>query len=166
MRFSIVAVGKMKQRGLREAVDDYLGRIQRYCPCDEVELKDADGPDMVARFARAVPRLGSAAPGASRPSAGGGARAERGLVVALEVDGKQWDSHRLARFVDRCEQDAVPQVSWLIGGAYGLPPAISDAADVKLSLSAMTLPHRLARVMLAEQLYRAFTILRNEPYSH
>ena len=55
---------------------------------------------------------------------------------------------------------------FLIGGAYGLPPAVSRAADVRLSLSAMTLPHRLARLFLAEQLYRGFTILRNEPYSH
>lgn len=155
MRFSIVAVGKMKQRGLREALDDYLGRIARYCPCDEVELKDADAAEVEARFRRAVPRL--AAPGG---------KGERSLVVALEVEGKRWDSQALARFVGRCEQDAVPQVSFLIGGAYGLPPALSAAADLQLSLSPLTLPHRLARVLLAEQLYRALTILRNEPYSH
>ena len=56
--------------------------------------------------------------------------------------------------------------AFLIGGAYGLPPEVSKRADVQLSLSPMTLPHRLARLVLAEQLYRAFTILRNEPYSH
>jgi len=146
MRFSIIAVGKVKQRGLRTELDDYLGRIRRYCPCDEVELKDAPEADLRARFER------------TRPA--------RGRVVALEVGGDAWDSHRLAKFVDRCEQDAVAQVNWLIGGAYGLPAATSAAADLRLSLSPMILPHRIARLVLAEQLYRAFTILRNEPYSH
>lgn len=146
MRFSIIAVGKVKQRGLREDIDDYLGRIRRYCPCEEVELKDAPDAELRARFERAAPA--------------------RGMVVALEVGGRAWDSQQLAQFVGRCERDAVQQVNWLIGGAYGLPTETSKSADIQLSLSPMTLPHRIARLVLVEQLYRAFTILRNEPYSH
>ena len=60
----------------------------------------------------------------------------------------------------------MPALAFLIGGAYGLPERVSKSAELKLSLSAMTLPHRLARLVLAEQIYRAYTILRNEPYSH
>ncbi|MDD9940590.1 MAG: 23S rRNA (pseudouridine(1915)-N(3))-methyltransferase RlmH [Myxococcales bacterium] len=146
MRYAIVAVGKIKQRGMRAELDDYLGRIRRYCACDEVELKDGPESEVVARFERAIP--------------------PRARVVALEVEGRALSSHDLADFVSRCERDAIPQVVWLIGGSYGLPRRISQAAHLQLSLSSMILPHRLARLVLAEQLYRSFTILRNEPYSH
>jgi 23S rRNA (pseudouridine1915-N3)-methyltransferase len=90
----------------------------------------------------------------------------RGKTVALEIEGEAWSSRKLADFVGRCEGSSVPSITFLIGGAYGLPPELSRAAHVRLSLSAMTLPHRLARVVLVEQIYRAFTILRGEPYSH
>lgn len=146
MRVAIVAVGKVKERPLRKVLDDYLGRIARYCRFEEVELKD-EAPDKVReRFERAIDPAGR--------------------TVALEVDGVRWSSERLAKMIGDCELHSVPAVTFLIGGAYGLPPEISRAADVRLSLSAMTLPHRLARVVLAEQIYRAFTILRGEPYSH
>jgi len=75
-------------------------------------------------------------------------------------------SEELARFVGGCEDGAVQHLVFLIGGSYGLPQATSDAAHLKLSLSRMILPHRLARVFLVEQIYRAFSILRGEPYSH
>ncbi|MCA9613052.1 MAG: 23S rRNA (pseudouridine(1915)-N(3))-methyltransferase RlmH [Sandaracinus sp.] len=147
MRILIVAVGKMKERGARELVDDYLKRIGRYCRVEEIELKDGDPEEVAARFAKAVP-------------------SERSVVVALEVDGKSWSSHRLADFVAEHEGAGTQNVVFLIGGSYGLPKVTSDAANVLLSLSAMTLPHRLARILLAEQIYRAFSILRGEPYSH
>jgi 23S rRNA (pseudouridine1915-N3)-methyltransferase len=143
----IVAVGKVKERGARELVDDYLKRIGRYARVEEIELKDGDADEVAARFAKAVP-------------------SERTVVVALEVDGKAWSSHRLADFVAEQENTGTQNVAFLIGGSYGLPKPTSDAADVLLSLSAMTLPHRLARILLAEQIYRAFSILRGEPYSH
>lgn len=146
MKVVVIAVGKIKERGLREAIDDYLKRIGRYAGCDEVELKDGSPAEVEARIARAVPA--------------------RARVVALEVGGEGWTSEGLARFVARCESGAVPAIAFVIGGAYGLPPAFSAGADVRLSLSPMTLPHRLARLVLAEQIYRAFTILRHEPYSH
>ena len=146
MRIAIIAVGKIKQPGLRAELDDYLGRIRRYASCDEIELKDAADRELIHRFERALP--------------------ERGLVVALEVDGRSHDSLGFSRFIGRCEMDSVATLAFLIGGAYGLPPAISTRAQQRLSLSKLTLPHRLARVVLTEQIYRAFTILRNEPYAH
>jgi 23S rRNA (pseudouridine1915-N3)-methyltransferase len=75
-------------------------------------------------------------------------------------------SQQLARWLARAENDSIQTLVFLIGGAYGLPESVSKAADLQLSLSAMTFPHRLARLVLAEQLYRAFSILRNEPYDH
>lgn len=131
---------------MRAVLDDYLGRISRYAKLEEIEIKDGPVDQVRARFERALD--------------------PRGKTLALEVEGQAWSSHRLADLVGECELTSVPSVTFLIGGSYGLPPELSRAADVQLSLSKMTLPHRLARVVLAEQIYRAFTILRGEPYSH
>lgn len=146
MRIAIIAVGKIKQQGLRAELDDYLGRIRRYASCDEVELKDAGERELIERFERALP--------------------DRGVIAALEVDGRAHDSRGFARWIGQCEMDSVGTLAFMIGGAYGLPAAISKRAQMRISLSRLTLPHRLARVVLAEQVYRAFTILRNEPYAH
>jgi len=145
VRIAIIAVGKVKQVGLRAELDDYLGRLKRFASTTEVELKDAPEKELIPRFEKAIPT--------------------RTKVIALEVGGRMMDSHALARFVADLERDP-GSAAFLIGGAYGLPPEVSKRADVQLSLSPMTLPHRLARLLLAEQLYRAYTILRNEPYSH
>ncbi|MBX3272206.1 MAG: 23S rRNA (pseudouridine(1915)-N(3))-methyltransferase RlmH [Sandaracinaceae bacterium] len=145
MKVAIVAVGKVKERALRAVLDDYLGRIRRYAKLEEVELEDLPAPKLAARLER---RLGE------------------GRVIALEVEGEPWSSERLAREVGECEVRAVPSLTFLIGGSYGLPPGVSRRADARFSLGRVTLPHRLARVVLAEQIYRAFTILRGEPYSH
>jgi len=75
-------------------------------------------------------------------------------------------SRELAGWLGRAENESVQTLVFLLGGAYGLPPDLSRKADLRLSMSAMTFPHRLARLVLAEQIYRAFTILRNEPYDH
>ena len=142
----MIAVGKIKERGERAWIDDYAKRIGRYAGYREQELKDGSTTEVAERLRRAIPA--------------------RAKVVALEVEGKAMSSAELARFVGQCEDGAVGALVFLVGGAYGLPHAISQAAHVRLSLSAMTLPHRLARVLLVEQIYRAFTILRGEPYSH
>jgi 23S rRNA (pseudouridine1915-N3)-methyltransferase len=144
VKIAIIAVGKVKQLGLRAELDDYLKRVQRYSSCSEIELKDGSDAEVLARFEKAIP-----------------AKAKR---IALEVNGQTMTSHGLADLVAHAERTAVPTLAFLIGGAYGLPKSL--ASHLQLSLSALTLPHRLARLVLAEQIYRAYTILRNEPYSH
>jgi 23S rRNA (pseudouridine1915-N3)-methyltransferase len=146
MKISIVAVGKVKEPGLRAAIDDYEKRIGRYAKIDEIELDDARDVELEARFRKAIPA--------------------RARTVALEVEGQRMTSERFARWIEQCEIGAVPAIVFLIGGSYGLPKKLSQAADLRLSMSDMIFPHRLARLVLAEQIYRAFTILRNEPYSH
>lgn len=146
MRVRIIAVGKAKNRHLRSLLNDYYGRIDRYAKLEEIELKDGKEAEVSDRLARSIP--------------------ERSRVVALEVDGRPLGSHELAKWIGRAENESVQTLAFLIGGAYGLPASISKQADLQLSLSAMTFPHRLARLVLAEQVYRAFSILRNEPYDH
>ncbi len=140
MRVQVVAVGKLKE--LRDAADDYASRIKRYCTFEEHELKDAEAKEIEERFKRAT-----------QP---------RAHLIAMEVTGKSFSSEAFSKLLDGRH----PSITFLIGGSYGLPPNISQAANATISLSAMTLPHRLARVVLFEQIYRGFTILRNEPYSH
>jgi 23S rRNA (pseudouridine1915-N3)-methyltransferase len=145
MRVAVVAVGRVKDRALRAAIDDYLARIRRYTPCDEIELADAPLPKLEAAFARATAEA---------------------TAIALEVGGRALDSEAFARGVERAAARNKGIVAFLIGGADGLPPAISRAAHDRWSLSALTFPHRLARLVLTEQIYRAMTILRGEPYAH
>ncbi len=146
MRVRIIAVGKAKDRDLRSLLGDYYARIGRYAKLEEVEIKDGKEAEVSDRLARSIP--------------------DRSRVVALEVDGRALSSHELAKWIGRAENESVQTLVFLIGGAYGLPEEVSKKADLKLSLSAMTFPHRLARLVLAEQVYRAFSILRNEPYDH
>ncbi|HOU89448.1 MAG TPA: 23S rRNA (pseudouridine(1915)-N(3))-methyltransferase RlmH [Polyangiaceae bacterium] len=139
MRILVVAVGRLRDRPLRAAADEYLKRIRRYARCDEIEVRDG------AALARPVPE------GAHR--------------IALEVDGEQVASLDFARRVERWGASGKGELAFLIGGADGIPADLSRAASSRLSLSRLTLPHRLARVLLYEQLYRAFTLIRGEPYA-
>jgi len=139
-------VGKAKDRDVRSLLGDYYARIGRYAKLEEIELKDGQADEVAQRLSRNIP--------------------ERSRVVALEVEGRALSSQELATWLGRAETESVQTVVFVIGGAYGLPQALSEKADLRLSLSAMTLPHRLARLFLAEQIYRAFSILRGEPYDH
>lgn len=139
MRIRIVAVGKVRERDVRSVLDDYLGRIRRYAPLDEVELKSDAG------FTKAL--------------------RQDELVIALEVLGERLSSEAFAQRLEGWGSHGKGNLCFLIGGAEGIPEAVSRAAAYRLSLSSMTLPHRLARVLLAEQIYRGFSILRGEPYA-
>jgi 23S rRNA (pseudouridine1915-N3)-methyltransferase len=146
LRITIVAVGKIKEPGLRQLIDDYLKRIHRYSQVQEVEFKDDSVDKITERIQKAIPL--------------------RSRVIALEVSGKTYTSSQFATLLEHSEHDAIGTLVFVIGGAYGLPQEISRSAYLKLSLSPMTLPHRLARLFLVEQIYRGFSISRNEPYAH
>jgi 23S rRNA (pseudouridine1915-N3)-methyltransferase len=146
VRLVVVAVGKVKDKPLRAALDDYLGRVRRYVACDEVELADAAPPKLVELFARAT--------------------AGADATIALEIAGRAFESVAFAREVERLGSRGKGSIAFLIGGADGLPPETSGGATARWSLSSLTFPHRLARLVLVEQLYRAMTILRGEPYGH
>jgi 23S rRNA (pseudouridine1915-N3)-methyltransferase len=139
VKLVIVAAGKLKEPQARALADDYLKRIRRYVKCDEIEVKFAKD------LAGAVPKDAQ--------------------LVALEVDGDAVSSTELAKRVERWGSTGKGVVAFLIGGADGIPPELSKAAAARLSLSKLTLPHRLARVLLLEQLYRSLSILRGEPYA-
>ncbi len=137
MRYRVVAVGRMKDAALRAACDGYLDRLRHYTRVEEQEVKDE------ARILAAV--------------------AEGSRLVALSSSGEQWTSEQLAERTARWEQEG-RDVTFAIGGVEALPEPVLRQAERVWSLSQLTFPHELARVLLCEQLYRAYTIRRGEPY--
>lgn len=152
MILHIVAVGRVKSVPLREACDVYARRLRRYQKLRIHEVRDAGRRDADAAAARRVEAE------AVRRALPDGAR-----VMALTRSGHACNSAELAQLLDAWRHDA-RDVAAVIGGAHGLGQDVLEGAERRLSLSALTLPHDLARVVLLEQLYRACTILRGEPY--
>ena len=150
MQVSIVAVGKLRSY-YREACDDYLRRVRRHLTVEEIEVREASrAPDAAAQQEEEASRLLAKIPAGAR-------------VVALAREGRGWSSQELARVVEQWRLEARP-VALVIGGSRGLAPRLLASAGARWSLGSLTLPHELARVVVAEQLYRAMTILRGEPY--
>jgi 23S rRNA (pseudouridine1915-N3)-methyltransferase len=145
----LLAVGKLRP-SYREACDDYLRRLGRYVKAREVEVREASrAPTVAAQRAEEGERLLARRPAGSR-------------LVALAREGTAWSSEELARQVARWQREARP-VALAIGGSHGLSSELLASAE-RWSLGPLTLPHELARVVVLEQLYRACTILRGEPY--
>jgi 23S rRNA (pseudouridine1915-N3)-methyltransferase len=139
LKIVVLAVGKMRDKHMAALCDDYLARARRHLPIEVIEVDDD------AALARRLPA------GAD--------------IVALEPGGQSWDTRAFTAYVEKKMLHGTRALVFLIGGADGLPAAVVQRAAVRLSLTALTLPHRLARVILCEQIYRALSLLRDEPYS-
>jgi 23S rRNA (pseudouridine1915-N3)-methyltransferase len=150
MDLVILAVGRLRS-SYREACDDYLRRLSRYAKVREVEVREASrAPTVEAQREEEAGRLLARAPGGA-------------TVVVLAREGAAWSSEELARRMEGWRMAARP-LAFLIGGSRGLASGLLASAAIRWSLGPLTLPHELARVIVTEQLYRAFTILRGEPY--
>lgn len=152
MKIEIVAVDRLRAAWAAEAVADYLERVARYGPVERREVKPARGADRAAVEEEGERVLAAAAPGPSD------------RLVALDPSGKALSSEAWARMIARWANEGVGRAVFAVGGAGGLSGAVREAAHRVVSLGPQTLPHELAQVVLAEQLYRAWTILRREPY--
>jgi 23S rRNA (pseudouridine1915-N3)-methyltransferase len=144
LRFQIISVGRESADPFAPVVSDYLKRISKWFQVDDIVLKRD-------RIDRTTARILKAAEGAD-------------LLVALDEKGKMYDSVQFSKEVSGWMNRGTGRVTFVIGPADGLPPRVQSAADLLLSLSKMTLPHRMARLMLAEQLYRGICIIRGVPY--
>ncbi len=140
MRIRLLMLGKTRRPELREILDDYVKRIGRYCPVEISEVRDG---------AAALKKLD-----ADRAA----------TVVLLDAGGKNLESSAFAKWLGEQRDCGTREIVFLCGDADGFPDVLRQRAHQKLSLSAMTFSHELARVMLAEQLYRAFAILSGSPY--
>lgn len=152
LHITVIAVGRLKERYWSEACDEYLKRMRPYADVRVVEIADRDVGrdearalrDEAADILRAIP--------------------PRAAVTVLDIAGVSRSSEEFAGWLERRPLEGEEQLCFIIGGAAGLDDSIRVLDRARLSFGPMTLPHNLARVVLLEQLYRAFRIMRNEPY--
>ncbi len=157
MNITILCVGKVKEKYFVEAIKEYRKRLSRYCTLKIDEQSDEPTPDNASAAIEQQIRKteGERILGRIRPS---------DYVIALAIQGKKLDSEGLSAFIADKMLYGSSDLVFVIGGSLGLSREVLDRADAKLSFSDMTFPHQLMRVILLEQIYRSFRIMRHEPY--
>jgi 23S rRNA (pseudouridine1915-N3)-methyltransferase len=157
MQIRVIAVGKIKEKFLQEGIAEYEKRLRPYVKLQVVELAEEKRP------AKTSPATESAAmeKEGDRILA---AISDGSFVIALDVKGQRWSSEELAAMFRERELAGQNQLSFVVGGDLGLSPAVHARSNLRLSLSDMTFTHPMTRLLLLEQVYRAFRILRGEPY--
>ena len=150
MRFRIIWPGKTKDARLRALIEDYTKRLSHFVRCEVTELREAGRVDKTG-IARESKRISD------------GLR-QGAVTVLLDPEGTEWTSQQLADQVRSWESNGIKEVAFIVGGPYGVAPELVAAADKRWSLSRLTLTHEMARVLLLEQLYRAYTIVHGLPY--
>ena len=156
MKFQFWAIGKNHESYVRDGIEDFTKRISKYYPVEwtiipmpknagmmsEMDLKKKEG-DIILDWLK-----------------------KDDYLVALSENGKEMTSEQLAEFIQARANESIRTIVFVIGGAFGLDEAIMNKSNFKWSLSKLTFPHQLVRLILAEQVYRACTIIRNEKYHH
>lgn len=157
MNIKIIAVGKLKENYLKEGIAEYLKRLKPYAKVEIIEVAEEKEPanaspaDEIMIKGREGERiLEKVKPGS--------------YLIALAIDGKQLSSEELADKLDNLALEGKSDIAMVIGGSLGLSEEVLKKADFKLSFSKMTFPHQLMRLILMEQIYRAFKIIKGEPY--
>ncbi len=154
MKITFISVGPIKKGYILEGVTEYAQRIKRYADVESVNIKE-----------ERAPKKGSRASALKKEAARILERIKNGgFTVVLGERGRTFTSKGLSDLIERFDGGA--EIYFITGGPFGLHDSVTEGADLVMSLSNMTLPHDMARLILAEQVYRAFTIIKREPYSH
>lgn len=157
MNITIITVGRIKEKYIKLGIEEFTKRLKSYCNLKIIEVSDEATPDNASekeerlikekegeKILRHIPK--------------------NSYIIPLVIDGRQLSSEGLAEKIDGLGIDGISDITFIIGGSLGLQNEIISQADFKLSFSKMTFPHQLMRLILLEQVYRAFRIIRNEPY--
>ena len=157
MKITLITVGKIKEKFFRDAADEYGKRLSRYCKLDIREAADEKTPEKASqsqceqilqiegeRILKLMP--------------------EDAFVITLEIEGRRLTSEAFASQIERLGVNGTSHIAFVIGGSLGLHNSIKKRADLAVSFSDMTFPHQLMRVVLLEQIYRAYRIINREPY--
>ncbi|MCX4326933.1 MAG: 23S rRNA (pseudouridine(1915)-N(3))-methyltransferase RlmH [Lachnospiraceae bacterium] len=157
MKITILAVGKIKEKYLENAVQEYKKRLGRYCRLEIIEVADEKTPGNSGTAEESIIRARE------------GVRLEKYIksdayIIALAINGEQMSSEAFADKINRLGINGTSHIIFIIGGSIGLDNSILNMAACKLSFSEMTFPHQLMRVILLEQVYRAYRIINGEPY--
>ena len=157
MNITIISVGKLKEKYLKQGIDEYMKRLRTYANVKLIEVPDEKAPETLSDAEMETvkdkegERILAKIPADT-------------YVITLEIEGKQLSSEQLASQLDQLATHGKSKIVFVIGGSLGLVEAVMKRSDYALSFSKMTLPHQLMRLVLLEQVYRAFRINRNEPY--
>lgn len=157
MKITVITVGKIKEKYLKDAISEYSKRLSKYCKLEIIEVADEKTPDNASEVVEDSIRS---------------KEAERILkyvkddayVITLEIGGKQLSSEELADKIDKLGIQGTSHIIFIIGGSIGLGKEVLNKSNYALSFSKMTFPHQLMRVILLEQVYRSYRIISNEPY--
>ncbi len=157
MNISVICIGKLKEKYWVQAVAEYSKRLSGYCSLDIIELKEARLPDKAGPAEELAVKEAEGAEILKKIK-------DNMYVITLEVRGKELSSEKLAEKIEDLGIGGHSNIAFVIGGSLGLSEAVSKRADFKLSFSQMTFPHQMMRVILLEQVYRSFKIIRRETY--
>lgn len=157
MNIKIVAIGKIKEKFMKAAIDEYSKRLSRYCKLGIVELSDEKTPDNASIKEEEIIKDKEGARILSNIK-------ENDYVIALDLNGKHITSEEFSRKIETLGVEGESNIVFLIGGSLGLSNNVIKRANFKVSFSKMTFPHQLFRIMLLEQVYRGFRIMKGEPY--
>ena len=157
MKITIITVGKIKEKYLKDAISEYTKRLSKYCKLDSIEVVDEKTPDNASEVVEEQIRA---------------KEAERILkhikddayIFTLEINGKQLKSEELADKIEKLGVQGTSHIVFVIGGSIGLGKDVLAKSNYALSFSKMTFPHQLMRVILLEQIYRSYRIINGEPY--
>jgi 23S rRNA (pseudouridine1915-N3)-methyltransferase len=157
VNISLLTIGKLKEKYLKQGIDEYLKRLTAYAKVEVIELPDEKAPEQLSEIEmeQVKNKEGERLLAKISPDT---------YVIALAIDGKQRSSEELADMIDKLATYGKSKIAFVIGGSLGLSKDVLNRADEKLSFSKMTFPHQLMRLILLEQVYRAYRINRNEPY--
>lgn len=157
MKIKIVTVGKLKEKYLKDGIAEYTKRISRFAKLEMIELADEKTPDKASELenqkiletegARILSKVG-----------------ERDFVVVLAIEGKTFSSEEFSKQLEQASIKGYSTLTFIIGGSLGLAPVVKNRANLSVSFGRLTLPHQLMRLVLVEQIYRAFTIQQGSPY--
>lgn len=157
MKISIICVGKIKEKYLKEGIGEYSKRLSRYCGLQIIEVDDEQAPESLSTAQETqVKRKESERIMAKLK--------EGAFLIVLDVKGEKASSEGFASTLQQCFNRGRSNITFVIGGSLGLDAELVSKADMRLSLSDMTFPHQLTRLILLEQLYRAFKIINGETY--
>ena len=146
----IITVGNIKENYLKDAIDEYKKRLSRYTDIEIIEVKDESYDDIKKVLDQEASKIEKYI-------------GEKDYIITLEIEGKEFSSEEFAKKIDNILIEN-SNITFIIGGSYGLNNKIKDKSNLKLSFSKMTFPHQLFRVILLEQIYRAYKINNNESY--
>ncbi len=157
MKIDIIAVGKIKEKHYRDAVDEYVKRLSKYVKLNIIEVKDEKTSEGASARENEIVLEAE------------GERLRRyieddAVLIPLCIEGRQLSSEEFSAFVASCENKGESHLQFVIGGSLGMDERIKEKGNIKLSFSKMTFPHQMMRVVLLEQIYRAYRIKNNEPY--